>query len=182
MVELMDWNLIGVIIGIISIVVAITLWYISKKENKKVDISQSGIIKQNIKQEVHVHSAQNNFQQKIKSKTKSDKDWVKIYDDSVQVEATRFEEINFDLIKGDKIKGIVREIEGDPFTLYIMKESEFVKFVGKEDFSPLKEYEDIPSESFKFTVPVTDCWYFVFDTYGKQNDRDIIVTIRKRSA
>jgi hypothetical protein len=159
----MDWGLIGVIITVIGIIIGVILWYIQNKDKNHPDSNRN------------INS--NNL-----SKTKPTKTWEIIYDDKISIEATRYEEIPFNLNKGDKIKGIAREIDEDPFTLYVMKESDFDKFISKVDHTPFKEYEDVSSQSFKFTIPKTDCWYFVFDTYGKQKDREINVTIRKLSA
>jgi hypothetical protein len=71
------------------------------------------------------------------------------------------------------------EVERDVFNFYVMDEDEYSNYRNREDLEPILDKEEESSVSFKLTIPHDDRWYFVFDLYGKQNDREIEFTLRK---
>ena len=60
-----------------------------------------------------------------------------------------------------------------------MDEKEYPKYRSGKTFDLIDEFEDEPSVPIDLTIPYDETWYFVFDTYGKQYDREIEVELRK---
>jgi len=160
------------------------------KRNKNIQSNSSMI--QNVKQEVHIHPSKMKLEKKVKKKksdVKSKKEPQKkiktkmktIFEGKIIVEAGWFEKISFELNKGDRIKGIAYETDNEEFDCYIMNEAEYAKYLKKELFHGIKKYEDDPSIHIDVIIPEHDIWYIVFDLYGKQNDREINITLRKIS-
>jgi hypothetical protein len=86
-----------------------------------------------------------------------------------------------DLDDGDEIRGTLTEVDDDDFSYMVLDESNYAAFRGSDDFEVLDEIENASSVRVDFEVDETDRYYLVLYAYGKQNDREVEVSLRARS-
>jgi hypothetical protein len=101
-----------------------------------------------------------------------------LFDDSMQVEATGYEEVHFDFERDAKVRVFAREIYGQKFDFYLMDHRNFVRFCKDRRSSELVRRTDSSLVEFQRVIPRGGAWYFVVDAYGKQNDREVRVQVR----
>ena len=149
-------------------------------------ISQVNIMvpqKNQKRQIIHSNDFLNSEKKQVADKKKSEnivKESVNVFEGEILVEPGRHEEIHLELEKGDLIEGIIREQDRDAFNFFIFDEKNYIKYYNNEDFEQsYSEYDSTASE-ITFKVPKKGVWYLVFDTYRKQNERIIIINLRRR--
>jgi hypothetical protein len=83
---------------------------------------------------------------------------------------------------GQKIRGLLTEEDGDPFSYGIVDETNLVRYQNGEmrDFVPSKWEEDVKSAQVKWTVPRgrKGPWFLLLSAYHKQVGRRIRVDLR----
>jgi hypothetical protein len=84
---------------------------------------------------------------------------------------------------GQRIRGLLTEEDGDPFSYGIVDETNLVRYQNGEmrDFVPSKWEDDVKSAQVKWTVPRgrRGPWFLLLSAYGKQNPRIIRVELRR---
>lgn len=101
-----------------------------------------------------------------------------LFDDTLEVEATGHAEIHASLKKGTRVLGFAREPSNQPFDFYIMDRKNYVQFCEDRGGNEIFAETDRVALEFKKTIPRDGIWYFVFDTYGKQTNREIRLELR----
>lgn len=101
-----------------------------------------------------------------------------LFDDTLEIEATGHAEIHSTLKKGTRVSGFAQEVSGLPFDFYIMDRRNYVQFCEDRGGSEIYSDTDRVALDFKKTIPRDGVWYFVFDTYGKQSDREVRFELR----
>ena len=197
----MDWTIMGVIVGVISVLVAIVfgiwqIWKMKGKEKKEPETE----IKQESKTDVYVHNVVNIGTDKQEAtplpanksksvmppKTKPQKEEkVKstietLLDETLSVPPNSRTVKHFDLRRGDRITGNAEETRGRRFSLYVMDEENYHEYQNDEEYRCEKEYEDIVKTHIFVDIPYDDTWYIVFDTTYKQVPRWVKVKIQKK--
>lgn len=101
-----------------------------------------------------------------------------LFDDTLEIEATDHAEVHATLKKGARVVGFAQELSSLPFDFYIMDRRNYVQFCEDRQGSEIYAETDRVALDFKRTIPKDGIWYFVFDTYGKQADREVRFELR----
>jgi hypothetical protein len=101
-----------------------------------------------------------------------------LFDGTLEVTATGYGEIHHDLHRGDRVHVLARETSGQPFDFYIMNRTNFVRFCRDREGSDIAARMDEPIVDLSRVIPRDGTWFFVIDTYGKQNDRQVSLEVR----
>ena len=101
-----------------------------------------------------------------------------LFDDTVDVNATGHAEVHASLKKGTKVDCFAQEVKGQTFDFYMMDRKNYVQFCEDRESTEIYAETDRVALEFKKTIPRDGIWYFVFDTYGKQSNREIRVECR----
>jgi hypothetical protein len=101
-----------------------------------------------------------------------------LFDDSIEVEATGHAEVHASLKRGTRLTGFAKETSGLPFDFYIMDRENYVRFCEDRGGKEIYADTDRVALDFKKTISRNGVWYFVFDTYGKQSNREIRFELR----
>lgn len=103
---------------------------------------------------------------------------VVLFDDNLEIEATGFAEVHERLRKGTMVDGMVEEVSGQPLDFYIMDQRNYARFSEDRSGTDIYAQEDRVAFNFRKKIPRDGVWYFVFDTYGKQSDREVRFELR----
>ena len=98
---------------------------------------------------------------------------VSLFDETINLRSGEYEECHKRLRMDTRITGTVTELEGQPFSFYIMNRKTFKQFRDGERGEELYSAIDVSSDSFRRTIPSDETWYFIVDAYHKQNSRSI---------
>jgi hypothetical protein len=101
-----------------------------------------------------------------------------LFDDQLSIPATGHAEIHFDLPEGTRLRGLARELLGQPFDLYIMDRRNYVRFAREHKSRDLLAELGQSFYDYKARIPRDDTWFLVVDTYGKVNDREVWLEVR----
>lgn len=104
--------------------------------------------------------------------------FVKLFDDTVDVESTEHESISVDVPKGAKISVFAREVWGQPFDLYIFDRRNYANFCRDRSGRELYGVTDEVVIEFERKVPRVGGWYLVLDAYNKRNNRRVALEIK----
>jgi len=112
----------------------------------------------------------------------SDK-WKDLMDETVTVPAGygRHWATRLDLDEGDEIRGTLTEVDDDDFSYMVMDEANYAAYRGGDDYEVVDEAEETSSVRVDFSVDEADRYYVVLYAYGKQNDREVEISLRMRS-
>lgn len=102
-----------------------------------------------------------------------------LFEDDIAVEATGHAEFHAALSRGTRVSGFAREVAGLPFDFYIMDQQNYARFCEDRGSREIYAESDRVALDFSRTIPKDGIWYFVFDTYGKQADREIHFELRE---
>jgi len=85
--------------------------------------------------------------------------------------------ILLDAKQGQKVKGHLEEVDGQPFDWYIADEKNMVllKKGERRKFKPIDEGYDDPAYTVSRKIPWKARWFLILDTYGKQYGREVRV-------
>jgi hypothetical protein len=103
---------------------------------------------------------------------------VILIDEVLVVGATEFAEVHRDVEGGATVKIFAREEDGQTFDFYMIDRRNFARFCRDRGGRELVSRLDEPVIDLEKRVPTTGTWYFVIDTYGKQNDRRVQLEVR----
>jgi hypothetical protein len=103
---------------------------------------------------------------------------VMLFDNTLEIEATGFAQVHERLRKGTVVEGIAEELSGRHFDFYIMDQRSYTRFREERGGTDIYFEGDRVAVNFKKKIPRDGVWYFVFDTYGKQTDREIRLELR----
>lgn len=103
---------------------------------------------------------------------------VALFDDTLEIEATGFAEVHERLGKGAAVEGMVEEMSGQPFDFYILDQRNYARFCDDRGGTDIYAQEGRVAFNFKKKNPRDGVWYFVFDMYGKQADREVRFGLR----
>ena len=98
---------------------------------------------------------------------------VNLLDETISLRSGEYEECHKRLSTDTRITGTVAELEGQPFSFYVMNKRAFTLFREGKRSEELYSAIDVSSDSFRRTIPSDDTWYFIVDAYHKQNSRSI---------
>jgi hypothetical protein len=101
-----------------------------------------------------------------------------LFDGWLSVGATGHAEVHYDLSKGTRLRGLAREGSAQPFDLYIMNRRNYVRFVRDHESHDLLAKQGDAVYDYKATIPKDDTWFVVVDTYGKVNNRAVLLELR----
>lgn len=109
--------------------------------------------------------------------------WQDLMDETVTVPAGYGQHwaTRFDLDEGDEIRGTLTEVDDDDFSYMVLDELNYAAFRGGDDYEVVDEAEETSSVRVAFSVDETDRYYLVLYAYGKQNDREVEVSLRVRT-
>ncbi len=109
--------------------------------------------------------------------------WQDLIDETVKVPAGYGQHwaTRFDFDEGDEIRGTLTEVDDDDFSYLVLDEANYAAFRGGDDFEVVDEMEDTSSVRVDFSVDEADRYYLVLYAYGKQNDREVEVSLRVRT-
>lgn len=96
-----------------------------------------------------------------------------LFDGSVEVPSPLYNEFHGEISKGTLVTGSAREESGQTFDFYIMDTTNYRRFRRDRSSEEVFAVTDRTEVQFKLTIPKTDTWYFVVDTYRKQYDRSV---------
>jgi hypothetical protein len=96
-----------------------------------------------------------------------------VFDDILDVADSGHEEVHRRLTKGTVVWGLAREQDRQPFDFYIMDQANYARFCKDRGGDTTFQSWDKDVIRFRKTLPRTSTWYFVVDTYRKQNDRAV---------
>ena len=172
---LLGWEIIlggvSVIVGILALVY--TIWRDRKK--KKIKSSPTKPHRQEQKGENKRPS-----KSKPSKETKEKPTKITLLDERISIPKNCNVKTQFDLKRGDRIKGKAEEMSGRTFSIYVIDEENYHEFQNGEDYHCEKEYEDIVQTHIFVEIPYDDTWYIVFDTSFKQVDRRVKVKLQKK--
>ena len=79
--------------------------------------------------------------------------------------------------QGQKVKGHLEEVDGQPFDWYIADEKNMVllKKGQRREFKPIAEGLDDPAYTVSRKIPWKARWFLLLDTYMKQYGREVRV-------
>ncbi len=101
-----------------------------------------------------------------------------LFDHTLEIEATGFAEVHERLRRGTLVDGMVEEVSGQPLDFYIMDQRNFARFSEERDGTDIYAQEGRVAFNFRKKIPRDGVWYCVFDTYGKQTDREVRFELR----
>lgn len=109
--------------------------------------------------------------------------WQDLMDETITVPAGYGQHwaTRLDLDEGDEIRGTLTEVDDDDFSYMVLDEANYAAFRGGDDYEVVDEAEETPSVRVDFSVDVADRYYLVLYAYGKQNDREVEVSLRVRT-
>ena len=169
------WDIIGVIVGVIGILVTFGLYY-WKRRRKRRGVTT---LKKGIKE---AHRPSKPKLKKVNEGVSVKKPSVEsLLDERITIPKNSNIKRQFDLRCGDRIKGNAEETRGRRFSLYVMDEENYHNYQNGEDYRYEREYEDIVQTHIFVDIPYDDTWYIVFDTTYKQVDRRVNIKLQKKS-
>jgi hypothetical protein len=101
-----------------------------------------------------------------------------LFDDTLPIEATTHAEVHDTLSKGTRIAGFASEASRQTFDFHMMDRRNYVRFCEDRGGSDTYSQRDRVALDFARTIPKDGVWYFVFDTYGKQSNRQVHFELR----
>lgn len=104
--------------------------------------------------------------------------YVKLFNDSVEIESTEHVAISIDVPKGARVSVFAREIWGQPFNLYILDRRNYASFCRDRSGRELYGVTDEPVIEFERKIPRVGGWYIVLDAYNKRNNRRVAIDIK----
>ena len=94
-----------------------------------------------------------------------------------RVDAGGHKDIPLDVRRGDRVKGHLKEVEGQLFDWYIADEDNMVFFKQRNfrKFKPIDGGSGEPACPVNQRIPRQARWYLILDMYGLKNDREVHV-------
>lgn len=110
-------------------------------------------------------------------------EWVDLIDETAKVPAGYGQHwaSRLALDEGDEIRGTLTEVDDDDFSYMVLDEANYAAFRGGDDYEVVDEAGGTCSVRVDFSVDEADRYYLVLYAYGKQNDREVEVSLRKRT-
>jgi hypothetical protein len=103
---------------------------------------------------------------------------VMLFDKTLEIEATGYAEVHERLRKGTVVEGIAEELSGQHFDFYVMDQRNYARFSEDRGGTDIYAQEDRVAFNFRKKIPRDGVWYFIFDTYGKQTNREVRFELR----
>lgn len=101
-----------------------------------------------------------------------------LFDKTLEIEATGYAEVHERLRKGTVVEGIAEELSGQHFDFYVMDQRNYARFSEDRGGTDIYAQEDRVAFNFRKKIPRDGVWYFIFDTYGKQTNREVRFELR----